>query len=71
MICGAATNRIMIAWSTLIKSMGIPCFCKTKPPLLRAPNSKAAKTVPTAVLRPKTATAIPSKPKPDEKPDIL
>ena len=32
-------------------------------PLISAPNSSAAATVPTAVLRPSSATAIPMKPK--------
>ena len=64
----APTNRMISAWiivERFVASSGgksVPESCLGEVPTCSAPKRTAAKRIPTALFRPRSATAIPMKP---------
>lgn len=60
---GAATNSTISACTTWASSLGVPALaCIATPPAPRAPNSSPARTVPSGVALPSSATVMASNP---------
>ncbi len=62
------TDRTMVPCTIVATDAGMPWLSRLGPARLMNENSSAAKVIPTTLLRPSSATAMPEKPSPAVKP---